>query len=137
MSDVELINSLINQAFRIDKNTFYKSNYSAPVDISRTSDGNYIIAVDAAGLDIKTVDITVENNTLVIKGTKQRPFNDGNGAYFRSEIVCGKFVRSFSLPNDCDPKAIDATYEFGYLKVKIPKAPDKKPLTVQVKAVGV
>lgn len=136
MSDIELINTLINQAFRIDKNTFYKANYSAPVDISRTSDGDYIIVVDAAGLDVKTVDITVENNTLVIKGTKQRPFNDDKSAYFRSEIVCGKFVRSFNLPNDCDTKEIEAIYESGYLKVKIPKAPDKKPLTVQVKAVG-
>ena len=46
----------------------------------------------------------------------------------------GSFSRSFTLPRDADPDAVEANFRDGVLTVKVKRAPEKKPTQVAVKS---
>ena len=55
--------------------------------------------------------------------------------YIRIERSYGRFVRSFSLPNNVDAEKIKATFNNGILELQIPKKEEARPkqITIDVK----
>lgn len=72
---------------------------------------------------------------LEISGERKRE-EEEDVKYIRMERRVGKFMRKFTLPNDCNMEAISATCHDGVLSVTVPKLPPpepKKPKTIEVK----
>ena len=86
----------------------------------------------AAGLDPKTLDISMQQNLLTITG--ERKLNEPENAdYYRKERFSGGFRRAISLPEDVDPDKVNATYRDGVLHLVIQRREEVKPRKVEVK----
>jgi HSP20 family protein len=109
------------------------------VNLSEDRDHVYVEAL-MPGVDPKTLDVRIVQNTLTLSGEKPR-WPSGtptvqDEAYHRNERGAGKFVRTVNLPADVDDKRIAATYEHGVLRVTLPKAESAKPRHISVAVNG-
>jgi len=119
----ELLNSLANTLGQ-------ESNESDPVAAfvpsvnTRVDDNAYTIELDIPGVKKDAIEITTEDNVLTVSG--ERKFQDEVAAddYYKVESHYGKFVRSFTLPEDANIEKIDAQVEDGVLEITIPKRAD-------------
>lgn len=103
------------------------------VDIFEMGD-DLVIRAEVAGLDKDDVEISVENNTLTLRGERKRETEfDERGAY-RLERSFGIFTRSFILPKTVDSTRISASYKNGVLELTIPKVEQVKPRKIEIKA---
>jgi HSP20 family protein len=89
----------------------------------------YTVAVDVPGIDRATLDISVDDNRLTIKGTRR----ETNMTQHRGECPRGNFLRSFSIPASVDHTNIKADYKDGVLHVHLPKRPERKARRVEIK----
>ena len=105
--------------------------WSPAVDIIET-ENELVLKADLPDIDLKDIDVQVENQTLTIKG--QRHFErEGNGkGYHRIERSYGSFVRSFAVPNTVDTEKVKADYKNGVLTISLPKKEAAKPRQVKV-----
>jgi HSP20 family protein len=88
---------------------------------------------DLAGVEPKDVDIRFENGVLTLKGERKLEKADLRQNYHRVELSYGTFTRSFSLPGTVDAEKIRAESKNGLLTVFVPKRPEAKPRSIQVK----
>ena len=105
-----------------------RADFSPPADIYETETA-YLIALDVPGIDRKSLEIDVDDNRLIIKGT--RIVDDSN--QHRSERPHGKFARTFTVPGSVDQATIAAEYKDGVLEITLPKRKEQKAKRVQIK----
>lgn len=79
------------------------------------------------------VKVTIEKGVLSISGERKSEKEEKKKRFHRVERSYGKFLRTFTLPEDADAKKIAAEFKDGVLKVHLPKSPAAKPETVEVK----
>ncbi len=91
------------------------------------------LSFDLAGVEPKDVDIRFENGVLTLRGERKLEREDKREQYHRVEIAYGTFTRSFSLPGTIDAEKIKAESKHGVLTVHLPKKPEAKPKSIQVK----
>lgn len=92
------------------------------------SESEYTVAVDLPGIDRATLDISVDDNRLTIRG--ERAGQDTK--QHRGECPKGRFLRTFSVPASVDQKDIRADYKDGVLRVHLPKRPERKAQRVEI-----
>jgi HSP20 family protein len=102
-----------------------------PLDVYMTPE-EVVIQATVPGLKPDDVQITLEGDTLTIKGEVKPPIE--NVDYILQERPYGQFSRTltFNIPIQAD-KA-EATFENGVLTLVVPKAEAIKPKTIKVKA---
>ncbi len=88
---------------------------------------------ELAGVDPKDVEIRFENGVLTLKGERKLEHEEKRESYHRVELNYGTFTRSFSLPATVDAEKIRAESRNGVLTVTLPKKPEAKPRSIQVK----
>ena len=93
------------------------------------NDGEYTVAVDLPGIDRATLDISVDDDRLTIKGNRVAQ----DTARHRAECPSGKFLKTFSVPAAVDQNDIRADYKDGVLQVRLPKRPERKSQRVKIK----
>lgn len=90
------------------------------LDIQEHED-RYEVSLELPGVDPDDVQITLEDEVLVIRGEKRREESHRNGRQHRIERVYGSFQRMLDLPLDADPEQIKASFRHGVLTVRIGK----------------
>jgi HSP20 family protein len=93
------------------------------------SDGEYTVAVDLPGIDRATLDISVDDDRLTIKGNRVAR----DTVRQRAECPSGRFLKTFSVPAAVDQNDIRADYKDGVLQVHLPKRPERKSKRVEIK----
>jgi HSP20 family protein len=109
-------------------------NLMPAIDVTET--GNEIqITAELPGLERKDVDISIEDDLLIIRGEKkvETEEEDKDKNYHVSERSYGAFYRVIQLPPGVDPGKIQATMSKGVLKVAIPKPAGVQPKKIEVK----
>jgi HSP20 family protein len=91
--------------------------------------GEYIVALDLPGIDRTTLEISVDDNRLSVRGKRA----EREAAQHRGECPKGKFLRTFSVPTAVEQKDIRADYKDGVLQVHLPKRPERKAQRVEIK----
>ena len=91
-----------------------------------------VVRAEVAGLRPDDIDITVEDRTLVISGTRSFEEETEESGYHRREICTGAFKRSLILPDEVDRDEISARVENGILEVTLPRRPEVLPRKVKV-----
>lgn len=104
--------------------------WTPPVDILET-ENELLLRMDVPDIQLKDVEIRMENDTLTIKGERKFEQAQGKG-YHRIERSYGAFARSFTLPNTVDVEKVRADYRNGVLTVTLPKKDVAKPRTIRV-----
>jgi HSP20 family protein len=102
------------------------------IDMYQTKD-NVIIKSTIAGVRPEDIDITVANDMVSIKGSRQKEENVAQEDYFYQECYWGSFSRSVIVPVDIDSEEIEADLKDGILTIIIPKAAKAKTKKVKVK----
>jgi len=109
------------------------SMLSVPIDMWE-SEGNLMLSASLPGVKPEEVDIQVAGDTLTIRGEVRREEEREQGNVRIQERRYGSFRRSLRLPPNVNTDAIDATFEDGVLKLKIPQTEEAKPKQIEVKA---
>lgn len=110
------------------------SSWAPAMDVLER-DGEIVLRAELPGLTDEDVEITIENNTLSLRGEKKfEEETEQEGVYRRVERRYGSFYRSFSLPSTVDQDSIDANFRNGVLEIHLPKVEQAKPRKIAVKA---
>jgi len=109
-----------------------RGNWVPPVDIYETADRGLVIKAELPDMSREEVEVTVENNTLTLRGTKSLPADVKEEQFRRVERRYGSFVRSFTLPNTVDAAKVSAEYKNGVLTVKLPFREEARARTITV-----
>jgi HSP20 family protein len=109
-----------------------RSEWVPAVDIF--SNGPYELVLKAELPDMKEDEIalTVENNTLTLRGEKKRASDITEEQFHRTERCFGSFARTFALPPTIDAGQVSAEYKAGVLTVRLPLREEAKPKQIKV-----
>jgi HSP20 family protein len=103
--------------------------FAPPVDV-REDDAAYVVWLEVPGVRRDALDISLQNNVLTIKGTKEQAAVEGR--YRRVERSYGAFVRSLHLPRNVDENGVTANLENGVLEVRLPKREEARARQIAV-----
>ena len=106
------------------------------VDVVERADA-YMITAELPGVDPAAVEISFENNTLTLRGTKTPwlvPQENEELRVYSAERLSGTFERSVRLPEYVEGDKIEATYQHGVLTISVPKAVAARPRKINIKA---
>lgn len=85
------------------------------------------------GVAADSLDITATGNTFTLKG-ERKPFEAPEGAsWHRRECDCGRFSRSFRLPEPIDSAKVMASFQNGVLELVLPRAASAQARKVTIK----
>jgi HSP20 family protein len=103
--------------------------FRLPLDAYTTPE-EIVILSNMPGVNPEGVEITIEGDTLTIKGERPAPLS--NVDYALQERTYGKFQRTLNINIPVDADKAEAKFEHGLLTLTIPKAEAAKPKTIQV-----
>jgi len=103
--------------------------YRLPLDAYVTPE-EIVIVANMPGVKPENVEITLEGDTLTIKGERPAPME--NVDYVLQERPYGLFQRTLNINIPVDSGKAEAKYESGLLILTVPKAEASKPKTIQV-----
>ncbi len=89
------------------------------------------VYVFAAGIDPKSLDISLQQNLLTVSGERKITYPELVQLY-RHERYSGGFRRTLSLPEDIDPDEVSATYRDGILNITVQRREAVKPRKIEV-----
>jgi len=98
------------------------------------SDQDVIVTAEIPGVDPANLDITVAENILKLTGSRKPEELKPGEVSHRRERASGEFTRSFRLPYAVDSGKVEAGYEKGVLKVRLPRAEADKPRKIASKS---
>lgn len=101
-----------------------------PVDVYATQN-ELVIQASVPGLNPEDVEITIEGETVTIKGERKAPLE--NVDYYIQERRFGPFGRTITLNIPVQADAAEASFEKGVLTLTIPKAEEIRPKVITVK----
>jgi len=105
--------------------------WSPLVDIHETKD-SYLLLAELPGVKQEDIQLSVEGDTLTLKGERKRETEIKEDQYHRIERSYGRFERSILLPSVVDPNRVKATYRDGVLEIQLPKKEEAKPKEIKV-----
>lgn len=123
---------LFGDAYLRDEDTGFRGTWTPAVDIFETEQHDLVLKAELPGLNRDDIEVTVENSTLVLKGSKKFEAEVKEENYRRVERSYGTFHRSFTLPNTVDASKVSADYRNGVLTVRLPFREEAKPRTITV-----
>jgi len=102
-----------------------------PVDIKET-ENELIFVADVPGIDMKDIDVRMENGTLTMRGERKFERGGDEGGWHRVERSYGTFERVFTVPETVDADHVKADYKNGTLTITLPKKEIAKPRQIKV-----
>ena len=105
-----------------------------PVIHSRADEDKAVISAEIPGIDPKSIDISVKDNTLTIKGERKDEELKGGEHYHNRERWHGSFTKSFRLPFRVETEHVVADYKHGVLTITLPRAESDKPRKIVITA---
>ncbi len=91
-----------------------------------------VLKLEVPGIAEKDLDVSVENNTLTVKGERKFAAEEKEENFHRIERRYGSFYRAFTLPTTVDTESIDAKYDAGVLRLELKKKPEAQPKQIKV-----
>jgi HSP20 family protein len=85
------------------------------------------LTVELPGMEREDVELTVEDDALVLRGEKKVEAQTEEEGCYRLERAYGWFQRVIPLPDGVDVDKVAATFAKGVLTVQVPKVATAKP----------
>jgi HSP20 family protein len=95
-------------------------------------DKKVMLKLEVPGIDEKDLDVSVENNTLTVKGERKFESEEKEENFHRIERRYGSFYRAFTLPSTVDTEHVQAKYNAGVLKLELLKKPEAQPKQIKI-----
>src|SRR5687768_2416801 len=87
-----------------------------PAVEGKHENGKFVIRVALAGIDPKAVEVSVQEDELVVKGRREAESKTEGAHYFARELAYGAFERRFTLPEGIDANKVTAKFTHGLLE---------------------
>lgn len=127
------VNRLFTEFYRAgDDDVMRRGAWVPPVDIYDTGNHELVIKAELPDMNKDDIEITVDNNTLTLRGEKKMDSGIKEEHCRRVERAYGMFSRSFSLPPTVDAGRVRADYKNGVLTLTLPLKEEAKPKQIQV-----
>ena len=124
---------LVNDMMRLGARPYPREmSWDLALDVSEDEDG-FTIRASVPGVGPDNLDITLEDNTLTIKGSSEVEKEVDEENYHLRERRYGEFMRSVTLPARVQNDTVEAELENGVLTLRVPKAEETKARRIQVK----
>jgi len=101
------------------------------MDAYRKGD-SFLIQFDLPGIDGESIELTVEDNVLLVRADRPAPPMSEDIEKLVAERIYGTFTRQVVLGDNLDTDHIEAEYASGVLTLQIPIAPHAKPRRIPV-----
>lgn len=101
------------------------------IDI-QTDGGNYIITAELPGVDRSDIEISLEGDSMLLKGEKKLNRTEENDGFLMTERFAGSFQRSFHLGDQVDRENISATFKDGLLVITLKKSEQSRKRLVEI-----
>lgn len=113
-----------------------KKNWNGPngqlvVDVYET-EKEIVVQSAIAGIKTEQIEVSLENDILIIKGERDNPSKDKEQRYFLKECYWGPFSKEIILPREIDTSRIDAKVKEGILTVRMQKIERAKSKKIEV-----
>jgi HSP20 family protein len=102
------------------------------LNISEDQDHVYVRA-ELAGVRPEDIDITLEENKLLLRGERKIPTEEKVVGYHRREREAGSFRRVVRLPDRLDASKVEAVFKDGILTITLARPEEVKPKQITVK----
>ncbi len=122
---------MLDEAFARGTETRGTGAWLLPIDAYMTEDA-IIIQADVPGITADELDITLEGDTLTIRGEITRQ-GENKPQYILLERPTGKFERALNINTPIEHDKVEASFENGVLTLTLPKAEAVKPRQIAVK----
>lgn len=128
-----LLNRLRRELDQTIDSTTRDAAWTPAVDIHE-EDRQFVVRADLPGVKLADIEITADKGVLSLRGARNFEQRNDDGHYSRVERVNGRFVRTFSLPDNVQTDAIKASFKDGVLELTIPKVAKPEPRRIEVQA---
>ena len=100
-----------------------------PIDAWREED-TFVVELDLPGVTPDSIDLDVERNVLTVRA--ERVSRNGDWEMLASERPRWIFSRQLVLGDNLDLDRIEAAYDGGVLRLRVPVAEKAKPRKIEV-----
>ena len=131
---VVALQNRVNSLFRDlneGENPMTTASFVPAVDIYE-DEKKVMLKLEVPGIEQKDLDVSVENNTLTVKGERKFENEEKEENFHRIERRYGSFFRAFTLPSTVDTENVAASYNAGVLKLELKKKPEAQPKQIKV-----
>lgn len=105
--------------------------YDVPTDVFHTED-SLTIRMDLPGIDPDKVEVTVQDNVLLINGSRPFPYESDKIRWVRRGSFYGDFTQRVVLGKGLKLDAIKARYDDGVLELTVPYAEEVQPRKISI-----
>lgn len=105
--------------------------WTPALDVHEDKD-NYTIRVELPGMKREEIEVSIQNDALVISGERKAEAVKEGTEVHRQERFYGRFSRVLTLPTAVAGDKVKAAYQEGVLSVTLPKADEAKPRQIAV-----
>ena len=120
---------LIERAFGRERS----APWMPATDVYETEDA-VVVTVDLPGMKAEDVEVSVEDSTLTITGTRESSDEVEQEHFHRIERRYGSFGRTIALPPQVDTAKVDARFADGVLRIQVSKVEQAPSRTIEIKA---
>ena len=107
-------------------------DWTPAIDVQET-DSEFLIKADLPDVKKEDVKVDVADGMLNMRGERRQEKEEKGKRFHRIEREYGTFERRLSVPSGVDTTKIAADFKDGVLRVHLPKAPEAKPKSIDVK----
>ncbi len=132
MSSLFELNPFRRSSLTTDDENISVPEWAPLVDIAE-DEHEYLLKVELPEVHKDDVKVTVEGGTLTIAGERKAEKEEKGRKFHRVERYYGRFVRSFSIPDDAEADHVKAEFKDGLLRVHLAKSEKARPKQIEVK----
>lgn len=136
VTDFDRLRQEVNRLFNVfgsGTEPFVSRVYPA---LNLTDDGNnFYVRAELPGVDPESLEISVVEGQLLIRGERKIEPEEEKAGYHRRERESGFFRRTMTLPTRVDPGKVAADMKNGVLTVILPRAEEAKPRKITIKTI--
>jgi HSP20 family protein len=112
----------------------WRASPSYPAMNVWANDEGGMVTAEMPGVDPQEIDISVEDDTLTLRGTRQAGDPEEDVTYHRRERGSGTFARSVQLPFRVEADEVEASFDQGVLTIELPRAESDKPHKIAIQS---
>ena len=109
------------------------SGFNVPTDVFHLDD-KLVIRMDLPGVNPDDVEVTVQEQTLLINGKRSFPFDAENVRFVRRGSFYGDFTQKVALGRGLDLEQISANYDNGVLELTIRYSAEVQPKKISIQS---
>ncbi len=102
----------------------------SPVMESGWSDNSLSLRAILPGVSENDVQVSVQNNQLVIEGERKTPEGFDKNAF--TQLAYGRFYAALTLPSGLDLDHVNCRFQNGILHIQVPILEASKPKQIQI-----